>query len=574
MAKVKFPYGVSDFSIIANDGYAYVDRTRFLEHLDDLNTRYHSFLRPRRFGKSLALSVMEHYYGKVHKDRFEQLFGPYYIGQNPTSRANSYIVLKFDFSGVITGTTDNLPQIFSNQVKESILKSLAPYSSAFPDGALQALDGAANASEALNITFRLMVTHCPEEKLFVLIDEYDHFTNEIIAFNYNDFEAIVSQNGFVRKFYEILKQGTGSGVVDRIFITGVSPITLDSLTSGYNIGTDLTLDLQMHNFMGFTETEVSRLLQMAGVPDEELGQVIADVQAWYNGYRFSHKAPERLYNPDMVLYFASAYAQYGEYPEELLDANVVSDYGKMRRMFRVGNEAANYEVIEDILGGGTVREKITRIFSFERHWSKADFASLLFYMGLLTIKGSELGFMDFGTPNHVIKGLYYTFFQQSLLQRTELQADDLRVNQRVGTLALENDMAPLAASLELVLKRLDNRDARGFDEKAIKVALLSLLVPTEIYAVYSEYAIGQSYADIALFRRPPILQPKRQHLIELKYLRKSEQARLEEKAAEGRAQLHRYLAHPDIARHGDFCGWLLVVVGYEVALLEKVPSPT
>jgi len=558
MAKVKFPYGVSDFSIIASNGYAYVDRTQFIEHLDELNTRYHSFLRPRRFGKSLALSVMEHYYGKVHKDRFEQLFGPYYIGQNPTPQANAYIVLKFDFSGVVTGTTDNLPQIFTNQVKESILKSLAPYSATFPDGALQALDQAANASEALNITFRLIVTHCPEEKLFVLIDEYDHFTNEIIAFNYNDFEAIVSQNGFVRKFYEILKQGTGSGVVDRIFITGVLPITLDSLTSGYNIGSDLTLDLQMHTFMGFTETEVSGLLQMAGVSNDELDQIMADVQAWYNGYRFSHKAHEKLYNPDMVLYFASAYAQYGEYPEELLDANVVSDYGKMRRMFRVGNEAANYEVIEDILGGGTVKEKITRIFSFERHWAKADFASLLFYMGLLTIKGSELGFIDFGIPNHVIKGLYYNFFQQSLLQRTELQVDDLRVNQRVSTLALENDMRPLAESLELVLKRLDNRDARGFDEKAIKVALLSLLVPPEIYA------------DIALLRRPPILQPKRQHLIELKYLRKREQAGLEEKAAEGRAQLQRYLAHPDITRHGDFCGWLLVVVGYEVALLEEV----
>jgi hypothetical protein len=514
--------------------------------------------------------MMEHYYGKLHKGDFERLFGQYYIGQHPTPRANTYIVLKFDFSGIRTDDIDTIFQSFTKHVKESILKSLAPYRSAFPAGALDEVHQGTAASEILDTTLRLLVTYCPNEKIFVLIDEYDHFTNEIIAFNHNDFSAIVSQNGFVRKFFEMLKQGTGSGVVDRIFITGVSPITLDSLTSGYNIGTDLTRDFNMHDFMGFTEAEVTGLLEMAGVPEGELEAVMADVRDWYNGYCFNRKTKERLYNPDMVLYFASAYAQYQEYPENLLDANVASDYGKIRRMLRVGDEERNYALLKEVLEEGTVRDQITDMFSFERHWTRGDFASLLFYLGLLTIKGSQLSFLDFHIPNYVIRTLYYDFFQQILLQRAELQVDDLQIKQRVATLALENDMRPLAEALETVLKRLDNRDARGFNEKAVKVALLTLLVPTNIYAVYSEHVIGQGYTDVALFRRPPILQPKRQHLIELKHLKKTERDQVETEAQTGREQLQRYLAHEDIARHGDFSGWLMVIVGYEVVVLEEM----
>ncbi|MDV7394178.1 hypothetical protein RZS08_22545, partial [Arthrospira platensis SPKY1] len=154
-------------------------------------------------------------------------------------------------------------------------------------------------------------------------------------------------------------------------------------------------------------------------------------------------------------------------------------------------------------------------------WLRADFASLLFYMGLLTIKESDFGLMVLRMPNQVINGLYYQFFQHILLQRAELTQDDLNIKERVAALARHNDMRPLAEALQIVLERLDNRDARGFNEQAVKVALMSLLVPANIYAVYSEHAIGQGYADVALFRRQPMLQPKRQHLIELKHLKKT-----------------------------------------------------
>ena len=571
MAKALFPCGISDFSIVAGEGYTYVDRTRFLAHLEQLGTRYHSFLRPRRFGKSLAVSVMEHYYGKRHKGDFERLFGQYYIGQHPTPRANAYIVLKFDFSSIETDQIEDTFQHFLASVQHGIIETMREYPELYSDKDKARVRQANHPALALReIISATKAKH--GEKLFVLIDEYDHFTNEIIAFNYNDFSAIVSQNGFVRKFFEMLKQGTGSGVVDRIFITGVSPITLDSLTSGYNIGTDLTRDFNMHDFMGFTEAEVLGLLKTAGVPEGELQRVMADVRDWYDGYRFNEEIPHRLYNPDMVLYFCAAFAEYGKYPTKLLDANVASDYGKIRRMLRVGDEERNYALLEEVIQKGAVQDQITDMFSFERHWTRGDFASLLFYLGMLTIKGAQMSFLDFHIPNYVIRTLYYDFFQQLLLQRAELQVDDLRINQRVLALAQESDMRPLAEALQTVLERLDNRDARGFNEQTVKVALMALLVPANIYAAYSEHTIGQGYADVALFRRPPILQPKRQHLIELKHLKKTERGKVDAEAQAGREQLQCYLAHEDIARHGDFSGWLMVLVGYEVVLLEEVRS--
>jgi hypothetical protein len=185
----------------------------------------------------------------------------------------------------------------------------------------------------------------------------------------------------VRKFFEILKEGTASGVVDRIFITGVSPITLDSLTSGYNIGTDLTRDFNMHDFMGFTEAEVAGLLEMAGVPEGKLEAVMADVRDWYNGYRFNRGSyVPALQSGHGALLLLPAYAQYGKYPTDLLDSNVASDYGKISRMFRVGDEQRNYALLEEIIEQGECAE-LTDQFSFERPWTRGDFASLLFYMG-------------------------------------------------------------------------------------------------------------------------------------------------------------------------------------------------
>ena len=570
MTRPRFPYGISNFKVLATEGYHYVDRTEYIAKMEQMDSKYHFFLRPRRFGKSLAVSVMEYYYGKQHRADFDLLFGRYYLGQHPTPGANAYLVLKFDFSGIETSSLDQVTSTFLAEVKIGIRTMMGQYRDLFDEDDLNAIEAQENAGLALSKLLEIVKAKHWEEKIILLIDEYDHFTNEIIAFHFDNFQKIVSRNGFVRKFFEMVKKGTQSGIIDRIFITGVSPVTLDSLTSGFNIGTNLSLNPVMHDFMGFTEAEVMDFIRFAGVPEEKQAATMDDLRSWYNGYLFSEFAANLLYNPDMVLYFAMQYAQLQKYPRTLLDINISSDYGKIRRMFNVGNMGGNYEVLEEIMKNGSITATITEQFSFERSWTRGDFISLLFYMGLLTIREASFGSLVFQAPNHVIGELYYKFFQEIILERSNLKPDDLRVTERVISLARDNDIQPLKEALDTVLKNLDNRDARRLDEKHVKMALMALLVPTGVYSVYSEYTLGQEYADIVMFRRPPIMEPKRQYIFELKYLKKGEENLLPEVAEEGRSQLRRYLSHPTLARHDDFTAFLWVVVGYEVKLLEEI----
>lgn len=261
-----------------------------------------------------------------------------------------------------------------------------------------------------------------------MIDEYDHFANELVAFCLDEFKNSVSRTGYVRKFYERIKTATGGGTVDRIFITGVSPVTLDSLTSGFNIGTHLTLDLLFHNMMGFTEAEVAEILIGVGVAEDLLPTVLGDIRQWYNGYLFNGKVQTRLYNPDMVLYFASRYGRRRAYPEELLDTNIASDYGKLRQLFRVeGQEAQNLAVLHELITEGQVAAQLTQQFSFEKDFTNDDLISILFYLGIVTIKQPQLSRYIFEPPNFVITQLYFRYFQQLILQQAALRADDLHI---------------------------------------------------------------------------------------------------------------------------------------------------
>ncbi len=390
-----------------------------------------------------------------------------------------------------------------------------------------------------------------------------------MGFYPNDFDKVVRRNGFVRKFYENVKKGTQIGIIDRIFITGVSPITWDSLTSGFNIADNLTVDLHLHDLMGFREEEVSDLLRLAGAPESEHERILDDVRTWYNGYQFNDEAPQRLYNPDMVLYFVKNYAQYGKYPRQLLDNNVASDYHKIYQMTRVGNEAANRRVIEDVLEEGSVQAVLTRQYSFARPWTRDDFVSLLFYLGLLTIRQADLNQLVFEVPNRVIEGIYFDFLQAKLLEDSHLTQDDLQMAQRVKALALHDDMGPVVEALNEVLGRLSNRDARGWTEKHVKAVLMALLVPTGVYGVFSEWPVGSGYADVVLLRRPPILEPRHEHLVELKHVKKEDARLLEAVKEEGRQQVRERLLHPDMARRGDVLGWLITVLGAE-AQVERV----
>ena len=359
-------------------------------------------------------------------------------------------------------------------------------------------------------------------------------------------------------------------MVDRIFITGVSPLTLDSLTSGFNIGTHLSLELLFHNMMGFTEQEVEEILVGVGAEESLLPDVITDMRQWYNGYLFNGSVQTRLYNPDMVLYFAGRYGRYHTYPEELLDTNIASDYGKLRELFRVeGQEVQNVAVLNELITEGQVSAQLTRQFSFEKDFTRDDLISLLFYLGIVTIKAAQLSRFIFEPPNFVITQLYFTYFQQIVLRQASLRADDLRIYDRVLKLAQENEIAPLIDAVEAILFQLSNRDAMGFDEKYVKAVFASLLYPTQIYTVHSEYESERRYVDLLLTRRPPV-DPNYQFAFELKYLKQQDADQLEAVKAAGIAQLQDYLRHEKLQALPDLRAWLIVFVGPKAQVVFPV----
>ena len=250
----KLPYGISNYEELIEDGYYYVDKTPYIEKLENLPEKKIMFLRPRKFGKTLFTSTLENYYDIKRADKFDKLFGDTYIGKHPTSLKNSYHILKFNFSGIDTSSEEATIKSFKREVASSIGVFVNRYELDFY---INETDEAEGILDNLIKAFGLQK---PEEKIYVIIDEYDHFANELLSFNTGKFKELVSKNGKVRKWYEILKKGTES-VIDRIFITGVAPITLDSLTSGFNIISDITRDREFNEMMGFTQDELVEMME-------------------------------------------------------------------------------------------------------------------------------------------------------------------------------------------------------------------------------------------------------------------------------------------------------------------------
>jgi len=429
---LRLPYGISNFQTLVREGYHFVDRTPFITQLEGLNERYLFFLRPHRFGKSLFVSMLQFYYGVEYAEEFEELFGKFAIGKKPTPMANGYRVLKFDFSRLNTQTPESTAFSFMQNARQGVGNFLSFYSDCFEEEDQTYILAAQEPNTLLIRLFERVYNQqhsgVMAEKLYILIDEYDHFANELIAFRLENFKETVSRTGYVRKFYESIKTATGDGIVDRLFVTGVAPLTLDSMTSGFNIGSDISLERLFHKMMGFEEADVREILAGVGIDQAQLQHTLEEVRQWYNGYLFNRNATARLYNPDMVLYFASQYARSNQYPEKLLDSNVASDYSKIRKLLRLDQpEIQNFAVLDELLSEGQIAAQLTRQFSFERAFTRDDLVSLLFYMGIITIKEGQLTRLIFEIPNFVISQLYFEYFNQLLLDRANLRADEINI---------------------------------------------------------------------------------------------------------------------------------------------------
>lgn len=564
---LKLPYGASSFNLFEQVGYHYVDRTHFIPILEKLSNRYQIMLRPRRFGKSLFISVLYHYYSIHTKDNFQKFFGKYYVGKNPTSEANSYLVLTFNFSGIDTKNHETTYRDFLENVKSGvkIFFETTDFTDKDRNEVLKKTSPQAVVQALLNLVNRKK----RGQQVFILIDEYDHFTNELIAFKINYFKTIVAQNGFVRKFYETIKSYTGlEGIVGRIFMTGVSPVTLDNLTSGFNIPTNISTYPNLNEMFGFTEDEVREMYKGIGLSDKMLDLAMNNAEAWYDGYRFHPRAKQRIYNPNMVLYLGATIADTGYYPDNLLDENIASDYGKLRSLARFGSdEAETFAIMSQVLQEKEIAAFLTKQFDFRRNMTNSDFVSLMFYLGLLTVKSDYYGQWVFTVPNFVIHTLYFDYFRELLENRADINLDKSQAAFAVLPLALENDIVSLIQLVEKTLEQLSNRDYVKFDEKYVKVVFTTVLYLSQLYMVYNEFETKLKYPDLLCTYRTPI-DVKYQQMIELKYVKKEQANQLKAKSQKATEQIQSYLKHDKIKQLKNLRAWAIVFVGSEAQFVE------
>ena len=559
---LKMPYGISNYEKIVNDGYYYVDKTMYIEKLENLPETNIMFLRPRKFGKTLFTSVLENYYDKNKKESFEKLYGNTYIGKNPTKLKNSYCILRFNFSGINTENEETTMKGFKEKVTISIEGFTKKYGIEFYINPEQTVEG---MTRSLIEAFKIQK---PQEKIYIIIDEYDHFANELLGFNTEQFRNLVSKNGKVRKWYEILKEGTET-VVDRIFITGVAPITLDSLTSGFNIGTDITQDEEFNEMIGFTEEELKEILKNQEISLKEQEKIIPIMKENYDGYKFCLKAKNQIYNSNMCLYFLSRYIRLGEIPDKLIDTNIASDYSKIGKMLDLCKGENRLEILRKTVQGEPIVNTIIEKFNPAIEFTENDMISMLYYLGYLTISGELVGIPELTIPNKVMKEIYADYFMQMMDKEAEFRIDNNANQEILIQLAKEGRIDKIVEILKIYLNNLSNRDLIKFDEKYIKLIFYCIAMNIKAYSTKSEMEVNRNYPDILLVPRDSSKGYKAV-MVEFKYIKKGEVAKLEDKQKEAREQIERYSSFEDIKDIQGLRKYTIVVVTNDIYVEEIV----
>ena len=532
----KIIYGESNFKKIkVNNNYLYIDKTEFIEKLEKLNESFLIFLRPRRFGKSLFLSTLQYYYDENSQDEFKQIFNDTYIGKNPTPLKNSYRILFFEFSGINTdGGMDVIYEGFKENIKSAIYRYFSHYGYEITR---ESLNDIQTATGLIKYFFDVIDD---DDKIYLLIDEYDQFANAILAHSMEDFLQIVSKGGFVRSFYETIKTATLSGTVQKMFITGVTPITLDSLSSGFNIVKHITYKEEFNALAGFTQKEVEYSLEQsifARCESVEREKLLAKLKTWYNGYLFNLKAKERIYNATLVNYFITEF-DFNDctMPNKMLDSNVASDYRAIMKLFNIGESEQNFKILENLIENNSITGTIKDRYELNRAFDEDDFITLIYSMGFITIKDEIFNNMyRFEIPNYVIKILYFNYFAIEIEQR-----NNLAIKGSIGKILLNlalGEMTPFKNQLNEVVSVLSNRDFMGFDEKYFQVITLSLLSFAEFYFIESQPERDNKYPDILLIGRDE--RVPNNYLFELKWTKGKDD--VEAIKQEGIKQVEGYL---------------------------------
>ncbi|MBO5004817.1 MAG: AAA family ATPase [Clostridia bacterium] len=561
----KIPYGAANFEDIRIKNAIYVDKTMYIEKLEeDIDREKTIYLRPRRFGKSLFTSMLTYYYSVDTADKFEKLFKGLYIYDHPTQNKNNYYVLNLNFSGM-TISEGNIIEEGKDQFYKKVRIAIESFINRYN---LNIENEGSTAAEVLeNLIVKFKKLNLPH-KLYIIIDEYDNFTNAILKGNGQDFLDLVQKNGYVKSFYEVIKQKFEEGVVGRFFATGVMPVTLDNLTSGFNIATNLSTDAEFTSMIGFTHEEVKEIVKEL-VPAEDAEKVHKDLEANYDGYRFSKKSEEKTFNSTLVLYYLKEYIRDHNAPEQILDVNMNTSGDKIRRTVELVNREINYPIVKKLVFENEVEGSLKSVV-LDNNYSTDDLITMLFHLGYLTIKEPGVKTL-FRIPNHITENIYSEYMLNWLKEQENYKIETKEIEEGIKELSKTGSIQKVVNIVQEFLKYCSTRDKENFSEKMLKHTFAMFLSLSNQFIVYGEYPAGQGFADIFI-EKTSVSYSKYEAVIELKYMSK-EKAKEENKEkllSQGKEQLARYLEDKRLLQRENLKKYVVMFIGFEEAIVEEV----
>ena len=577
----RVPYGIQDFVQVIEQNCYYVDKTAYIPKLEDCPNNLFC-IRPRRFGKSVFLSMLHAYYDCRTKDKFQEWFGDLWIGKHPTPLQGRYQVMHLDFSQV-GGSIENLEEKFNFYLGVQLNGFIRDYLDFYSEKVQKQVEDAKDAGGKLAII--QSEARSKGYPLYLIIDEYDNFTNTVLNEQGEDvYWAITHAEGFYRDIFKKFK-----GSFERIFMMGVSPVTLDDVTSGYNIGWHISTKEEFNQMLGFSTEDVREMFtyykNVGRIPaDSDVEAIIQEMKPWYDNYCFSKQALDtqsKVFNCDMVLYFLRNYMSSGESPEEMVDPNTKTDYNKMKKLLQLDKLDGNRKgVIRTIIENGEIIGKITETFPARMLTKPRMFVSLLFYYGMLTIKGTKGDRLILGIPNNNVRKQYYEYLMELYEEKASVDTEQLE--------AYYYDMAYdgkwhdglqfLADAYTKISSVRDGIEA----ERNLQGFFMAYLSLNGYYYTAPELELNHGYCDFFLLPNLTHYPTKHCYIIELKVLPKSEfnamskdgkHTKAELQWAEAVEQIKRYAEAPRVEalRQGTTLHKIIMQFeGWELKRMEEV----
>ena len=574
----RIPYGMMNFVDVRKDDCYFVDKTRFIPTMEQAN-KFFFFIRPRRFGKSLTMSMLHHYYDILAKDRFEELYGDLYIGQHPTEERNSYLIIQLNFA-VVNAELNNYRKSLDAHCNTVFNYFCDVYADYLPKGLKEGMNQKNGAVEQLDFLYR----ECEKNdlKIYLFIDEYDHFTNKILSEPacLEEYQSETHGTGYLRSFFDTVKAGTYSSI-KRCFVTGVSPVTMDDLTSGFNIGTNYSTSPEFNELVGFTEEDVREMLDYYRTTAEfhhTTDELIEVMKPWYDNYCFAKQSYGRttMYNSNMVLYFVDNYIRSGcELPDRMIEDNIRVDYNKLRMLIRKDKEFAHdASVIQTLVSQGYITGDLKTGFPAENIGSPDNFVSLLYYFGMLTIDGTFEGETRFSIPNQVVREQLFGYLLDTY-NDIDLSYSSFDKSKLDSRLAYRGEWREYFQYIADCLYTYASQRDKMKGEYFVHGFTLAMTAQNRFYRPESEKDTQGGYADIFLLPMIGIWKDmKHSYIVELKYAKGKDSdevvARLREEAI---TQANRYADTEMVKRnigHTTLHKIVVVYRGMEMVVCEEI----